>query len=53
LSVFFPAASDAELVVTAQLSRFAESDVAELEQDLASLSEEELLSVLGLRPSNR
>ncbi|HET8775596.1 MAG TPA: amino acid adenylation domain-containing protein [Thermoanaerobaculia bacterium] len=37
----------ADLVVTAQLSRFAETEVAELEQDLAGLSEEELLALLA------
>ncbi len=37
----------ADVVVTAQLRRFSENDVAEVAQDLASLSEEELLSMLA------
>jgi amino acid adenylation domain-containing protein len=37
----------ADLVVTAQLSQFADQDVAELENDLNALSEEELLSMLA------
>jgi amino acid adenylation domain-containing protein len=38
----------ADLVVTAQLSRFADQDVAELENDLGALSEEELLAMLAV-----